>query len=176
VGCSNGEISRLLDRELSKSGYNISILGIDIDPVSLEIAREMTSSQNINYKNIDIYSEEFINLKPDIVVTTLTLHHFTYEQINKFILNCFTNNAPILIINDLHRNILAYRLFNLFGIVTKLHPINRNDGKISILRGFRRDDMNAHYKFVKKKIPKIQSLIKWKWAFRYLWILKIYER
>ena len=41
------------------------------------------------------------------------------------------------------------------------------DGLTSVLRGFKRKDL----KEMSEKI-KVEPVISWKWAFRYLWILK----
>ena len=43
----------------------------------------------------------------------------------------------------------------------------REDGLISVLRAFKRKDLEAISRQIKAKYS-----VQWKWAFRYLWILK----
>ena len=70
-------------------------------------------------------------------------------------------------INDLHRNAIAYRLFQVICFVFKLNEMPRDDGLISILRGFKKKELVNYSNELKFKDYNIQ----WKWAFRYQWII-----
>ena len=71
-----------------------------------------------------------------------------------------------VVVNDLHRNKLAYYLFKFIGYFTK-NKVVIEDGLISILRAFKRKDLVKISNQINGKFS-----IQWKWAFRYLWILK----
>ena len=73
-----------------------------------------------------------------------------------------------IVVNDLQRSKLAYRLFQMLIFIFRLEKMTANDGLISILRGFKRKDLE---KFSKDLGLKKYS-IKWKWAFRYQWIIE----
>jgi hypothetical protein len=45
--------------------------------------------------------------------------------------------------------------------------MSRNDGLISILRGFKKEELTEF----SKKINASKQTIHWKWAFRYQWII-----
>jgi hypothetical protein len=71
-----------------------------------------------------------------------------------------------MVVNDLHRHKLAYYLFKIIGLFIK-NKMVREDGLISVLRAFKRKDLEAISRQIKAKYS-----VQWKWAFRYLWILK----
>jgi hypothetical protein len=73
-----------------------------------------------------------------------------------------------MVINDLERSALAYRLFQALCFVFRLNEMSKKDGLISILRGFKREELEQ---FSKKANFKNYS-IQWKWAFRYQWIIR----
>jgi hypothetical protein len=85
------------------------------------------------------------------------------------LLQVFYKNARIgVVVNDLHRSIMAYRLFQLLCFVFNLNEMSRKDGLTSILRGFKKNEL---INFTKLLNPK-DYVLTWKWAFRYQWILK----
>jgi hypothetical protein len=51
--------------------------------------------------------------------------------------------------------------------ICRLNKINDNDGKLSILRGFRKRELVS----LAKKMNFKHYSIRWKWAFRYQWII-----
>ena len=94
------------------------------------------------------------------------LHHFKNEELISFLKSTIKKVTIGVVINDLHRHKLAYYLFKLIGFFIKNKMI-REDGLISILRAFKRKDLeNISIQM------KVQFSIQWKWAFRYLWVLK----
>jgi hypothetical protein len=97
----------------------------------------------------------------------LTLHHFKDTDILK-IMTVFNSNAALgIVINDLQRSSLAYRLFQSLCFVFQLNDMSREDGLISILRGFKKKDLIDF----SKKLKFNNYTIQWKWAFRYQWII-----
>ncbi|WP_340696499.1 methyltransferase domain-containing protein [Flavobacterium gyeonganense] len=151
-----------------KNNLKFKLIGIDANAFTVNYAQTLSNDySNIEYLCLDIFSEEFSTINYDIVLCTLTLHHFTNEQILN-IITTFNNNAGIgIVINDLHRSKLAYRLFKLICIVFSLGKMSREDGLVSILRGFRKNELEAF----SKKLNLKNYTINWKWAFRYQWII-----
>lgn len=94
------------------------------------------------------------------------LHHFKENELVNFLKPVLEKSKSGIIINDLHRHRLAYYLFKLLCITIKNKTIVE-DGLISVLRGFKRKDLEG----ISKKIN-ADYQIKWKWAFRFLWIIK----
>ncbi|MEO8253591.1 MAG: methyltransferase domain-containing protein [Flavobacterium sp.] len=168
IGCGNGDMLRMLAEYGQKNNLNFKLIGVDANAFTIDYAKTLSNEySNIEYVCLDIFSDDFTTLQYDIVLCTLTLHHFTNEQILN-IITIFNNNAKIgIVINDLHRSKLAYRLFKLICTLFNLNNMSREDGLVSILRGFKKQDLENF----SKKLNLKNYTINWKWAFRYQWII-----
>jgi 2-polyprenyl-3-methyl-5-hydroxy-6-metoxy-1,4-benzoquinol methylase len=168
VGCGNGDMLRTLADFGLKNDLNFRLIGIDANNFTISHARKLSDKYaNISYRCEDIFNESFKELKYDIVLCTLTLHHFKDDEIIQ-LLNVFHNNASIgIVINDLHRSVIAYRLFQALCFAFQLNDMSREDGLTSILRGFKKEELIDFSKKLNFKNYKIH----WKWAFRYQWII-----
>ena len=168
VGCGNGDMLRTLADYSLKNDYNFKLIGIDANNFTINHARKLSENYpNISYRCEDIFDKPFEELKYDIVLCTLTLHHFKDNEIIK-LMSVFNANSRIgIVINDLHRSAIAYRLFQALCFVFRLNSMSREDGLVSIVRGFKKEDFVAFSKKLKLNNYKIQ----WKWAFRYQWII-----
>lgn len=168
IGCGNGDMLRMLAKFGQKNNLNFKLIGIDANDFTISYAKALsTEYPNIEYKGIDIFSEAFKAIQYDIVLCTLTLHHFTNDEILN-IITTFNNNAKVgIIVNDLHRSKVAYRLFEIICRIFNLNRMSRQDGLVSILRGFKKDELENF----SKKLNLKNYTINWKWAFRYQWII-----
>jgi len=169
VGCGNGDMLRALAHFGLKNNYKFHLIGIDANAFTINHAIALSKEySNISYQCIDIFEKKFKALNYDLILCTLTLHHFKTAQIN-YLLQLFSNQATIgMVINDLHRSSIAYRLFQLLCLTFGLNRMSKEDGLISILRGFKKEELIAFSKTNNLKNYTIQ----WKWAFRYQWIIK----
>ena len=167
LGCGNGDILRDVAKFGRKNNYSFNLVGIDANLAAIEYAKELSKEYSeLSFKTIDILSEDFKKQSYDVVLCTLFLHHFKNEELISF-LKTTTNKATIgVVVNDLHRHKLAYYLFKFIGFFIK-NKMVRQDGLTSVLRAFKREDLEN----IAKEI-KVHFSIQWKWAFRYLWILK----
>jgi 2-polyprenyl-3-methyl-5-hydroxy-6-metoxy-1,4-benzoquinol methylase len=168
IGCGNGDMLRMLAKYGLENKLNFKLIGVDANAFTINYAKTLSKDfSNIDYQCIDIFSPDFAAMPYDIVLCTLTLHHFTNEQILN-IITIFNNNAHTgIIINDLHRNKIAYRLFEMVCVVFNLSKMTREDGLVSILRGFKKKELEDF----SKKLNLKNYTINWKWAFRYQWII-----
>jgi 2-polyprenyl-3-methyl-5-hydroxy-6-metoxy-1,4-benzoquinol methylase len=168
VGCGNGDMLRNLADYGLKNNLNFKLIGIDANNFTINHALKLSENySNISYRCEDIFDKAFSELKYDIVLCTLTLHHFKESEIFD-IMNVFHTNAAFgVVVNDLQRSSLAYRLFQSLCLVFKLNAMSREDGLISILRGFKKKELIDF----SEKLNFSNYTIKWKWAFRYQWII-----
>ena len=169
VGCGNGDMLRIIADYGLKNNYDFRLIGIDANNFTINHARQLSDNYpNISYLCKDIFSQSFEELKYDIVLCTLTLHHFKEDEIIR-LMTIFNMNSRIgIVINDLHRSALAYRLFQGLCFVFQLNAMSKQDGLVSILRGFKKEELIRF----SKKIQFVNYKIHWKWAFRYQWIIK----
>jgi 2-polyprenyl-3-methyl-5-hydroxy-6-metoxy-1,4-benzoquinol methylase len=169
VGCGNGDMLRKIADFGNQNGYKFILIGIDANTFTINHAVKLsTSYDNISYLCEDIFTMNLPKLNCDVIVCTLTLHHFKDQEIIQ-ILNNFQNSSKIgIVINDLQRSAVAYRLFQLLCVLFQLNRMSREDGLVSILRGFKKKELVAFSEKLKFKKYNIQ----WKWAFRYQWIIQ----
>lgn len=169
IGCGNGDMLRALADYGKKNNYSFKLIGIDANAYTIGHAESLSNEhENVSYQCKDIFEAEFKLMECDIVLCTLTLHHFKDEEILS-LMKVFYQNASIgIVINDLHRSAIAYRLFQALCFVFQLNEMSREDGLVSILRGFKKAELEQYSKKLQLKTYTIQ----WKWAFRYQWIIR----
>lgn len=168
LGCGNGDMLRTLADYAQKSERNFHLIGVDANAFTVNYAKECSSSYpNIEYLSKDIFELNFQNINFDIALCTLTLHHFKENDI-VWIIKQLERNAKLgIVVNDLHRSKVAYRLFQLIAMVFNLNEMSKKDGLTSILRGFKKGELLAFSNNLKNS----SSSIQWKWAYRYQWII-----
>nr|WP_315253933.1 methyltransferase domain-containing protein [uncultured Flavobacterium sp.] len=169
VGCGNGDMLRKLADFGYQNNLNLELIGIDANKFTVNYAADLSKGySNIAYRCEDIFDKSFSELKYDIVLCTLTLHHFKNDEIVK-LLELFNKKSKLgFVVNDLHRNAVAYRLFQVLCFVFRLNKMSREDGLTSILRGFKKEELTAF----SEKLGFKKYSIQWKWAFRYQWIVE----
>ncbi|HEY0045175.1 MAG TPA: methyltransferase domain-containing protein [Flavobacterium sp.] len=167
VGCGNGDMLRAIAKWGTQHHRSFTLTGIDANAFTIAHAKTLSADyQNIDYKVADIFVD-FENLNCDIALCTLTLHHFKDAEILK-LMRGFVDRANVgVVINDLHRSKLAYNLFKMICFLFNLNKMSAEDGLVSILRGFKREDLVAF----SKQLNLNKFTIRWKWAFRYQWII-----
>ena len=169
MGCAEGTMLRKLALEARKRNIPLTLIGVDLNKQGLELATYYSKEYpEITYLEADILTADFSLYTIDVVMTTLTLHHFTDEGVVQFV-NQFNSLASLgVVINDLERNPVAYYLFKAFSFFFIRTDIAKKDGLLSIRRAFKKNDLMGYAAQVKKASHQIV----WKWAFRYVWVLK----
>jgi 2-polyprenyl-3-methyl-5-hydroxy-6-metoxy-1,4-benzoquinol methylase len=169
VGCGNGDMLRKLADYGIENKLNFQLIGVDANRYTINYARELSSKySNIKYRCEDIFGNSFKEIRCDIMLCTLTLHHFKNKEIID-LLTVFNQNSKLgIVVNDLERSVIAYRLFQVLCVVFKLQKMSCEDGLTSILRGFKKRELVQFSKALNFNNYRIQ----WKWAFRYQWIIE----
>jgi 2-polyprenyl-3-methyl-5-hydroxy-6-metoxy-1,4-benzoquinol methylase len=166
IGCGDGGLLRRIWKWTNKIGYEVEILGIDIEEETIRLAKEINKNVvGLNFQRIS-YEEYFKNLdlKPDIIVSTLFCHHLDDDQLKEF-LDMTAKNAKVgFIINDLHRHFLAYYSIKWLTALFSRSKFTKNDAPLSVERGFKKTELKSYLNGIySHKID-----ISWQWAFRYL--------
>jgi ubiquinone/menaquinone biosynthesis C-methylase UbiE len=169
MGCGDGETLRELAKYFRKSSVEVVLIGLDLSENAISIGQILSVDfPEITFLKQDILTLQPLDLNCDILLCTLTMHHFSNEQIPSF-LSQFTKLANLgVVINDLHRSVLAYYLFKMFSAIFIKTKIAKHDGLISIKSGFKNKDLISF----SKDLPHITHSINWKWAFRYVWVMR----
>jgi 2-polyprenyl-3-methyl-5-hydroxy-6-metoxy-1,4-benzoquinol methylase len=168
VGCGNGDMLRTLADYARRHSLTFKLHGIDANDFTIRHAADLTA----NYPEISYSTENILDYsladRYDIILCTLTLHHFKDPELLELVNYFKTTSRLGFVVNDLHRSALAYYLFQVICALFRLNEMSREDGLVSILRGFKEHDLRAYAAALKFK----SYSIKWKWAFRYQWIVR----
>ena len=167
LGCGNGDLLRVVAKWGRKTGRPLELIGIDGNAFTVNYAQELSHDfPEISYRAEMIPSPFLAEANYDVVLCTLFLHHFTTEDLQNLLMLLSKQAKTGIVINDLHRSRIAYFLFNLITLFIPNRMV-REDGLTSILRGFKKQELLV----LGEKLPKRRSRIRWRWAFRYQWIL-----
>ena len=168
LGCGSGDMLRAVADYGRENNYNFKLTGVDANEFTVNYARKLsTGYPEINYLKMDVLDSAFGERCYDIALATLFLHHFKNEEIEKMLGLLMKKVKTGIVINDLHRSRTAYYLFKLVSLFIS-NPMVKNDGAISVLRGFKKKELIT----LDKKLQDTAGSIRWKWAFRYQWIIK----
>ena len=111
----------------------------------IEVAKKKSKNiPVITYTSLNIFEAielDSENLDCDIVLCTLFLHHFNDETIVSFLKKISDKSRAGIIINDLHRSRLAFRLFKVFSYFFIKTSIAKHDGLVSVARAFKKKEL-----------------------------------
>lgn len=169
IGCGNGDMLRALAVYGTQNNLTLKLIGIDANAFTIGYAEQLSFGvTNISYKCVDIFEENALP-ECDIILCTLTLHHFKDDEIISLLGTFKTHSNLGFVVNDLHRSRTAYYLFEALCFVFGLNYMSRKDGLVSILRGFKKKDLIAY----SGRLGLNDYKLRWKWAFRYQWVVRM---
>jgi SAM-dependent methyltransferase len=137
-GCGYGDLLRAVRRWARKRGRAMKLIGIDLSPQVVDIARGATdAADDIEYRAADIF--DFKPESPiDFVATSLVTHHLTDEMIVRFLRWADASTRRGWVIYDLQRSRLPFYFIALAGLLLWLHPVVVYDGRVSVARSLTR--------------------------------------
>ncbi|MBA2367656.1 MAG: methyltransferase domain-containing protein [Candidatus Protochlamydia sp.] len=170
VGCGGG----LFALRLGKRYPTVQITGTDLSPEAISFAKHALQKthpllSNVSFALSPTAELNYPSASFDIVMATLVCHHLDDESLVEMIRKSVQIARQAVILNDLHRHLLALGGFAL--LVPFLFP-NRliwHDGLLSIRKSFTRKEWEALLQ--KAEIPPESYSITWHWPFR--WIVQI---
>jgi 2-polyprenyl-3-methyl-5-hydroxy-6-metoxy-1,4-benzoquinol methylase len=165
VGCGGG----LFLLNLSKYFPQMKLTGIDVSEAAIEIAKRQAKNNQDN-PAFQLQPQMEPNLSKDsvdIVLVTLVCHHMDDEDLPGFLQNAWQAARKAVIINDLHRHVLAYSVYKMISPLLFRNRLITHDGLISIQRSFKRDEL----KNILKRANITHYEIKWGFPFRWRVIL-----
>lgn len=139
VACGSGELLRQTAEFARTTGRRARLTGIDLHELSFASAAK---DRDISYVRGDAFGLPFDDNSFDFAIASLFLHHLTDEQIPKALAEMLRVARRGVFIIDLHRHPAAYYLYRIFCFAFRVSPMVLNDGSLSILKGFRPEDMS----------------------------------
>jgi SAM-dependent methyltransferase len=140
VGCGYGDLLRAIRGWSNKRNLKPALLGVDLNPETIRIAREATDQAD----QIDFAVMDAFDLPPgrrfDIIVSSLVAHHLSDEKLRDFLVLLERASTQGWLIYDLQRHRVLYEVIGLASRLARLHPMITNDGQISVMRSLTRKE------------------------------------
>jgi SAM-dependent methyltransferase len=139
VGFGDGDMLRHIAAFASRSGIDLELVGVDLNPRSEAAARAHTPPElGIRWVTGDY--NDLADESWDVIVSSLVAHHMTHAQLLTFLRFMERHAQQGWLINDLHRHGFAHAGFPLLARIFGWHPMVRHDGTLSIARSYRPDE------------------------------------
>lgn len=137
VGYGAGDMLHAIGKRF---GSRLRLIGIDLNPRSEAVARELTpAGVSVEYITGDLFA--WPEDRPlDLVISSMVTHHMDDSEILRFLAWMEIRARLGWLVNDLRRHWFAYHGFRLLSTAMRWHPFVRHDGPLSIARSFRRED------------------------------------
>jgi ubiquinone/menaquinone biosynthesis C-methylase UbiE len=164
IGCGGGDMLRVMADWAKAQKVNCQFIGIDANPNTIAAARDnLADLENVSFQVQNVFEKSFLDQQVDIITCTLFTHHFTEKELIG-LFTTFTKKAKVaLVINDLHRHPLAFYSIKLLTTLFSKSPMVKNDGPLSVLRSFRKKEIED----LMKAADLYNFEISWHWAFRW---------
>ncbi|VXD17381.1 methyltransferase domain-containing protein [Marinoscillum sp. 108] len=170
LGCGGADILMAMARIAKRKNQDIQFTGVDANQHIVEYANDHTREwANISIIQENILSEAFRRQHFDIIHCCLFLHHFTESQLISIFKSLKDQARVAIIVNDLHRHILAFHSIRLLTRFFSKSYMVRNDAAISVARGFKKSELAA----ILEQAGISNYQLSWRWAFR--WQLVIHK-
>lgn len=142
VGCGSGELLRYTAEFARAKGITARLAGLDLNPISARVSTSGTREfPEITVTQGDAFRLPFADGEFDYAISSLFFHHLTDEQIPQALQEMRRVARRGVFVIDLHRHSAAYRLYRLFCRIFFISPLVREDGSLSVLRGFRPEEL-----------------------------------
>lgn len=170
VGTGLADIPVQVLRRATRQGYGVDMVGVDANPATVSYARRILDAElppslrpHLTVETGDALALPYPDDAFDVVMAAAFLHHFEFAQAVAVLMEMNRVARHGILINDLHRHPLAY--YGILAIVNLLpvSPMFGHDGPVSVLRGFRRDELYALAEAAGLPAP----TVRWHWAFRW---------
>lgn len=136
LATGSGDIPRLVVKHARKVGARISVLAIDQQSSTLEIARSLSVDfPEIEFRQGDLVTFED-NEKFDVVLCSLALHHFDESSAVKVLKRCQDLSRRFVLVSDLRRGLLATVGVYLLTALIYRESMTRYDARLSAARAF----------------------------------------
>jgi 2-polyprenyl-3-methyl-5-hydroxy-6-metoxy-1,4-benzoquinol methylase len=141
LGTGSGDIPRLIVDYSRSIGAAVEINAIDRQSATLEVARKLSAG----YPEISYIGADILEWHPheahDIVLCTLTLHHFSDEDAVKVLRRCSELATKFVLVSDLRRGIFLKAGVDLLTALIFREPMTRHDARLSAARAFSFSEM-----------------------------------
>jgi ubiquinone/menaquinone biosynthesis C-methylase UbiE len=127
-----------------RRGIPIQVTGIDINAKMIRFAQEEAREfPEIRFVQCDVLNMPFGENSFDVVINSLSLHHFSEEHAVAMLKNFSRLARRGVIINDLHRSRVAYAAIYILTRLLTQNRLTRYDAPVSVMNAFTPEEMRA---------------------------------
>ena len=141
VGFGQGDMLRRISRWARSRGVTAALVGVDMNPKSVEAARRATPPS----LGIEFLAGDYSDVAGpfDFIISSLVAHHMDETELVAFLRFMEAHSRRGWFVNDLHRHRAAHLSYPLLARAIRTHRIVREDGTLSIARSFRAPEWGA---------------------------------
>jgi ubiquinone/menaquinone biosynthesis C-methylase UbiE len=143
VGAGSGEILKeiaLFARRRKSRAFHV---GLDLNELSARsVADERKNFSEISSVRGDALRLPFADDAFDFAICSLFTHHFTDDGVIEVLSEMHRIASRDVFVIDLHREPGAYRMYKIFCAVFRISKLVREDGLLSIKKGFQPDELS----------------------------------
>ena len=166
IAYGQGDLLRAIAAWAVSAGFKPKLAGIDLNPRSAPAARSATPPGTpIRYLTGDIFRFEPLE-SFDFIVTSQFTHHLADAEVVRLLRWMEEHAARGWYVSDLHRHKLAYYGFRWLARLAGWHEIVRQDGTVSIARGFTGAEWRALLASAGLAAAGAAQ-VRWHWLFRH---------
>jgi ubiquinone/menaquinone biosynthesis C-methylase UbiE len=144
VGAGSGELLRVAAKWSRETNRTARLVGLELNERSaksiLEESREFPEIHSVRADGLRL---PFADRAFDYAIQSLTLHHFDDEAAVKLLREMGRVAARGVFVIDLHRSRMAYFFYTTLGKLFLHNRLIREDGALSILKGWKADELQA---------------------------------
>jgi 2-polyprenyl-3-methyl-5-hydroxy-6-metoxy-1,4-benzoquinol methylase len=169
VGSGGGDTLRVIADWAKNKKINISLTGIDINPVMTNYAKvQSVAYSNIDFKTYNFFDDTLLDMKYDVVMCNLFCHHFDKNELVKLIIRMKVICKSFVIVNDIHRHWFAYYSIKFITKLFSKSYMVKYDAPLSVARSLSRNEWNE----ILSLSGVSNAKMKWCWAWRWQIIIK----
>ena len=156
VGAGSGELLRSIAKFADDSDRKAQLAGIDLNEISVTAMRtESRDFPGIISVRGDAMLLPFADNSFDYTISSLFFHHLTDDRIVAVLKEMLRVARCGIYVIDLHRHPTAYLLYKIFCVMFRISPLVRQDGALSILKGFQQRELRNLSGISREKIERI---------------------
>ncbi len=139
VGTGLGDIPSAASTFAARLGVTLHTIGLELDPALAKAAAPHCSVALSG----DAMRLPFADGSIDVIILSQVLHHFESPAADALLRECSRVARVAVIVHDLRRSWLAVGGLWSVSFLLGFHAVSRNDGVVSILRGYTVPELRA---------------------------------
>ncbi|TGE14771.1 methyltransferase domain-containing protein [Hymenobacter elongatus] len=164
LGSGGGDTLRHIAGWARRQAVAVELVGVDANAFMISYAKDKaTGFPEISFQQQDIFAQEFRQQPFDIITCSLFCHHFSSEALAVLLRQLKEQASVGIIINDLHRQPLAYYSIKWLTRLFRGSYLVQNDAPLSVARAFTRRE----WQDILRAAGIGRYSLRWRWAFRW---------